>query len=526
MATAGISARLSLNSSQFTAGLSNASRSAHEAVSRLNQKFGQFQQVTTKGAAVAAGIFAAQQISNTVAKYEKLNRQLIAISGGAEGAALQMQRLKELVVDTPGLGLEGAVDGLTRLKTMGYTAKQAEENIKALANVTAMFGGGEEEMKGVILAFSQISTKTSLMAEEINQLAERLPTVRSDLEALFGSANPDELRAKGIGSTQVIDALLERWKMLTPLASGYNEELKKISLTWEQIQLQFGPAFISTLSAINRTIASAVAAHKIAGFGMMGLVDSLFGTNTGELYDIEQENAKEKAQMQIDATDALNQEKKRAKVLNDIEAAKKAFREQNGPDRIKMLNERDALLSGIRQDLSKDDPQVGIDMIDAELAKMTDKSQMISDISRKIEEGKNLTAEELDYHNRINELFKERDALQERINAKTRAEFNKRVEEEMMTPSERKAAMRKRFDEKRAQKNVMRDMERDLLNEEEKRERNRNLDRIKNNEGAWDKDKARQRAREKVAEDLKNAFRDNNVILTSIEQILKTLATA
>lgn len=527
MATAGIGARLSLNSSQFNSGMSNAARTAHETVARLNQQFQQFQNVTTKGALTGVAMFAVRDISNTVAAYEKLDRQLAAISGGAAGAAVQFERLKQLVGETPALTLDSAVDGITRLKTMGFSAKDAEDKLATLSNLVATFGGGNNEIKGVLMAFSQIATKTSVMAEEINQLAERVPTIRADLMEIFGTANPDTLRKMGVDSTDVIQKLLDKWKELPQVTSGYNEELKKLQLTLNDLKNYMGGEILPVLAKVtNEFLRGAKAAHQIATDSFAGAFDYIFGTDTQGLRRNEAANRYEKGIMEIDASDRETAKRAKEAAAARREEQRKERNERNTEERIKFMQQRDRILKGDREDLAEIDPQRAIDAIDAELARLTDRSMVMDQIYEKIRKNTALTDEELRYMERINGMLKERDALQERINAKNRAEFNARVDEEMMSPSERKRKMREKFDRERAAKAVMRDMERKRLNKEEEEERGRRLDRQKAGMPAWDKDEARKRIRKGVAEELQKAFRDNNVILSSIEQILKTLATA
>jgi tape measure domain-containing protein len=133
------------------------------------------------------------------------------------------------------LDLASAVDGQVRLQTMGYTADEATQHIKTLAKNVAAFGGGANEMKGIILAFSQISSKGQVFAEEINQIAERLPTVRQLMKETFGTSNAEELQKMGMSAKEFTDRMIAGMESAQPVTAGLQEELTKLQLAWDAL---------------------------------------------------------------------------------------------------------------------------------------------------------------------------------------------------------------------------------------------------------------------------------------------------
>jgi tape measure domain-containing protein len=224
-----INAKIRLDSSQFQGGLNRAVTSASQAVQKMSGQFGALKNIAGFGAIGAAVGVIGQKVIEASVPFEKFQRQLLLVAGGAEAAKTKFSELQQAAT-LPGLDLASAVDGQIRLQVLGYTADEATAHIKTLAKNVAAFGGGGEEMKGVILAFSQISSKGQVFAEEINQIAERLPTVRTLMKEAFGTANAEEIQKMNVSAREFTDAMMNGMAGSQQVTSGLAEELAKTKM--------------------------------------------------------------------------------------------------------------------------------------------------------------------------------------------------------------------------------------------------------------------------------------------------------
>ena len=142
----------------------------------------------------------------TTLKLDSLKNGLTAVAGSSKEAERQLVRLRE-IAKMPGLGFPEAIQGSIRLQAAGYSAQQAEKALREFGNAIAVVGGGKEQLDGVTLALSQIASKGKVSAEEINQLAERMPQVRKAMIEAFGTADTEILQKANITANEFLDAM-------------------------------------------------------------------------------------------------------------------------------------------------------------------------------------------------------------------------------------------------------------------------------------------------------------------------------
>jgi tape measure domain-containing protein len=115
----------------------------------------------------------------------------------AEGARKEYELLRKEALK-PGLGLEQALRGSVALQAVGYSAEKSRKTLSNFGNALALAGKGKAELDGVVLALTQISAKGKISAEEINQIAERLPQIRTLMKQ--ASVPPTQKRCKNSAS--------------------------------------------------------------------------------------------------------------------------------------------------------------------------------------------------------------------------------------------------------------------------------------------------------------------------------------
>jgi len=280
-----LSAQLTLNSAQFQGGLNRAVISANAAVSQMSAQFNGLRNVAGLGVIGGVLMQVGQKVLEATINFEKYHRQLTIVTGGAAAASAKLKEL-QIVATLPGLSMESAVYGQVRLQTMGYTAAEATGHIKALGATVSAFGGGGEEMKGILTAFSQISSKGKVMAEEINQIAERLPTVRRLMTEAFGTSNTEELQKMGISARQFTDAILNGMQNSQPVVAGVAEEMAKLKVSIDSMFADESGGIKLGISLVNDLFSAIKSGHA----EVVGIFTSLF-TNKDALANLKEVQA-------------------------------------------------------------------------------------------------------------------------------------------------------------------------------------------------------------------------------------------
>ncbi len=156
---------------------------------------------------------------------ESLTLAMESQLGSAEAARKEIELLRKEALK-PGLAFEQAVRGSVSLQAVGFSAEKAREVISRFGNALALAGKGGAELDGVVLALTQIKAKGIVSAEEINQIAERLPQIRTLMLQAFGTASTEAIQKLGITADQFIEGITEQMKTLPQAAGGIKNSLE------------------------------------------------------------------------------------------------------------------------------------------------------------------------------------------------------------------------------------------------------------------------------------------------------------
>jgi tape measure domain-containing protein len=432
------------------------------------------------------------------------------VTGGAESANKKFKELQKVALQ-PGMDLESVVDGQIRLQTIGYTAEEATGHIQTLGKNVAAFGGSGEEMKGVILAFSQINAKGKVLMEEVNQIAERMPTVRNLMKQAFGTSNSEDLQKMGVSAKEFTDKMFNGMANAQPVAAGLEEELKKIKMTMASIMADENGWISSFLSGVNEGITKANDFRKaLISVYETFLIneDRLKAYREALAFSIKMQETASNADAKR-RTDAEKKESEEKKAIAD-----KIKREA---EYIKTLNERMKVMSLSTQNV--EDDQTKLDMVNKEIESIYHMNDLILKLNKAREDGTALTEADATAVGRALGLLKQKDGLEKSILEKKKAQFEKDVNQQMLGPRERRAQMREENDRKRAEKLVgRRGFEKEVNDEWKRMQKEGNIDPFMNKERL-----RRDMAKEKVGnEDQKKA----NATLEGIFNVLTRLATA
>ncbi len=214
---------------------------AKKTKAQLSQTFGELGRTLTIGLTAPLAALGTAAVKAAV-DMDSLKRGLRTVAGSAQETERQLVRLKE-VAKLPGLGFREAIEGSTRLQAAGLSARQAERALMGFGNALASVGRGKADLDGVITALSQIQSKGVISAEEINQIAERVPQIRRLMQDAFGTANTEMLQKAKLSSTEFIDAITASLEKLPKVTDGAKNAFEN-----------FGDAANRALDAIGKTL--------------------------------------------------------------------------------------------------------------------------------------------------------------------------------------------------------------------------------------------------------------------------------
>lgn len=149
---------------------------------------------------------------------EQMKNGLASMMGGAAAASAELVKLQE-IAKLPGINLNQAIAGSLRLQAVGLSADQARKSMTSFSNALTLAGGNSEDLAGVTLALTQIVSKGKVFAEEINQIAERVPQVRKAMMNIWGTADTEALQKMGISTEDFITKVTDELERL-PKATG------------------------------------------------------------------------------------------------------------------------------------------------------------------------------------------------------------------------------------------------------------------------------------------------------------------
>ena len=238
---ANLNIRLGLDSRGLNRGLKNAETKLQQSV----RKFGDFgRQMSISVSAPLAGIGTAAVTA--FSKFERLEKALIAVTGSADSAQEQLNRLRE-IAKLPGLALTELVQGSVRLQAVGLNANEAERSLKVLGTAIAAAGGGAENLERVVYQLQQMLSKNRILQQDFGIIQENIPLIGGALEKAFGTNNIESIRATGISAKEFNQRLVEALAELPALQA----DLNSLSNSWENFRDAITNALVELGKATN-----------------------------------------------------------------------------------------------------------------------------------------------------------------------------------------------------------------------------------------------------------------------------------
>jgi tape measure domain-containing protein len=214
--------------------------------------------------------------------YDSQVRGLAAYAKNAEELQTQLGRLKE-IAKLPGLGLTEVRAGVLNLEAAGLSAQTSERALMAFGNALALVGKGKSELDGVILALGQIASKGAISAEEINQIAERVPQIRQVLVSAFGTASTEAIQKMGLSADVAIGKIIAGLEQLPKATSSALTTFENLQDALEQAFLPIGRGILDIFSSAEGGTMRLI--ERVAEMGkQIGEVFSAIG-NSGVIQD-------------------------------------------------------------------------------------------------------------------------------------------------------------------------------------------------------------------------------------------------
>lgn len=242
--------------------------------------------------AAAATIGIASRAIKVGLDFDSQVRGLAAYTGNAEELAAQLARLQELA-KLPGLGLTEVRQGVLSLEAAGLSAEMAEKAIRGFGNALALAGRGKSDLEGVIVQLGQIASKGQVSAEEINNIAERVPQIRQVLVEAFGTASTEAIQKMGITADEAITRIIAGLDRLPTATGGAQTSFENLADAIDQALLPVGRGILDifqSLAGPGETAVQAIArigaeiGNVLTAIGQSGVardaLQSLFGVFT------------------------------------------------------------------------------------------------------------------------------------------------------------------------------------------------------------------------------------------------------
>ena len=197
---------------------------------------------------IAQNSFASVTGVQAAMAYDSQVRGLAAYAKNAQELQAQLSRLNE-IAKLPGLGLTEVRAGVLNLEAAGLSAQTSERALMAFGNALALVGKGKSELDGVILALGQIASKGAISAEEINQIAERVPQIRQVLVSAFGTASTEAIQKMGMSADVAIGKIIAGLEQLPKATSSALTTFENLQDALEQAFLPIGRGILDIFSS-------------------------------------------------------------------------------------------------------------------------------------------------------------------------------------------------------------------------------------------------------------------------------------
>ena len=208
------------------------------------------------GAAAGAqvGMFR-QQLAGTADYAASIGKLQIALRGVVGSQAAYDAAIRSAAAATRDLNIpqEEATRGLTRLSAAvigaGGTVADSSFAFRAMSEAIKATGGNAEQVDGALLALTQVFSKGKVSAEELNQIAERLPGTFTLFAQAAGKTGPELQKALEQGEVglndlmKFLDLTSKRYGTTALEIAGSSQDAgARLTVAFQAMRLEVGKA--------------------------------------------------------------------------------------------------------------------------------------------------------------------------------------------------------------------------------------------------------------------------------------------
>lgn len=194
-----------------------------------------------------------QQTANAVAVY----------TGSLSSAKAELSAIEKVAKDTTGLRLESAEKGFQQLRALGFEAKLARGFIKELGEEKILSGASDEALSRIAFNFSQIASGGQKVSQELREILNQMPSLRTAFFEAFGSLDPKKIQTffdKDMdGAFQRLIDTMARGKQAT---GGLNDAVGKLQDEAILLGRAFGEPLLDPLTAEFKNVTKYLSENK------------------------------------------------------------------------------------------------------------------------------------------------------------------------------------------------------------------------------------------------------------------------
>lgn len=250
---------LSVDDTQYKAGLNGAQREAQSASQKIGRTFDGLAG-TLRGLAGVAGVVGigalTTQLVSTGQQAQRSEVQLRALAG-AYGEANQAGQAAARIQQVLGISTVEATSSFAELyaalRGTGIGLKELEVLFIGISNAARLSGAGTAEASAALLQLKQGLAAGRLQGDELRSVLEQLPAFSQAIAQELG-VSVGQLRQLGSEGKITSDIVFNAAKRLATAVTPGRTEVEKIGIAFQNLQAQaakaIGPALVNSLSTV------------------------------------------------------------------------------------------------------------------------------------------------------------------------------------------------------------------------------------------------------------------------------------
>ena len=211
-------------SAELNIKLARAMREADSIANNFQKGFGKLgEKISSVGQSLTSALTVPLGIASGFSL--KLYGDIDQLKRGLDSYGISLESVKK-IAKLPGLGLEEAAQSSITFASVKFAADLSTKAVMEFGNALVRSGKGKEELAGIATAFAQMKGKGGVMAEEVNQIAERLPMIRDLMQKAFGTSDTEVLQKKGITADQFLEKIVQQMEKLPRVSGGFKTAME------------------------------------------------------------------------------------------------------------------------------------------------------------------------------------------------------------------------------------------------------------------------------------------------------------